>query len=212
MWKDSNAKNIFSDSQYSVVELKSNTGDNIVSYGTAVIIDDEGVIISNAHMVTYKSSGLYIEYENYSIRFSFETEYRMVSLVKYDLEQDIAVLRLEDITNLTYKGIDVDYELMLETGDIVYAIGNGMNHGIGMTEGLICLPQVNIEYNGIIRRVIQCDLVINEGNSGGALLNSKGQLIGITTFRTKDISGNINYGIAYCIPINQVLEYLDTKL
>ncbi|MDR2266034.1 MAG: trypsin-like serine protease [Christensenellaceae bacterium] len=49
---------------------------------------------------------------------------------------------------------------------------------------------------------------MNEGNSGGALLNSRGQLIGITTFRTKDSKGNPIYGIAYCIPMDVVLDYI----
>ncbi|UKI50761.1 MAG: S1C family serine protease [Clostridium sp.] len=75
--------------------------------------------------------------------------------------------------------------LKISSGDKVYAIGNGMNHGIGINEGIISLPQVNIEYENNVRNVIQCDLIINEGNSGGALLDSKGRLIGITTFRLK---------------------------
>lgn len=60
------------------------------------------------------------------------------------------------------------------------------------------------------RNVIQCDLIINEGNSGGALLDSKGRLIGITTFRLKDYSGNVIYGIAFCIPIRDVIDYLNS--
>ena len=52
------------------------------------------------------------------------------------------------------------------------------------------------------------DLTIAQGNSGGALLNEKGKLIGITTFRTKDNSGNVIYGIVYCISINIVLDYI----
>ena len=51
--------------------------------------------------------------------------------------------------------------------------------------------------------------MINEGNSGGALLNEKGDLIGITTFRLKDSSYNVIYGMAFAIPINTVLSYLD---
>ena len=68
---------------------------------------------------------------------------------------------------------------------------------------------MNIDYEDNIRNVIQCDLVINEGNSGGALLNERGELIGITTFRLKDSADEIIYGIAFSIPVNLVLSYLN---
>lgn len=84
-----------------------------------------------------------------------------------------------------------------------------MNHSIGITQGLVSLPQVNINYEDNNRNVIQCDLIINEGKSGGALLDEKGRLIGSTTFRLRDSLGNIIYGIAFCIPINTVLDYLN---
>ena len=83
-----------------------------------------------------------------------------------------------------------------------------LNNWLSITEGIISIPQINIEYEGINKIVIQWDLVINEGNSGGALINKKGQLIGITTFRLKDDKGNIIYGVAFCIPIQKGVEYL----
>lgn len=68
---------------------------------------------------------------------------------------------------------------------------------------------MNIIYEEKTRAVIQCDLTIAQGNSGGALLDKKGRLVGITTFRTKDNSGNVIYGIVYCIPINIVLNNIN---
>lgn len=198
---------IFNDSQTSIVELKSKTGEDIISYGSAVFIDENGTLVSNAHMVSYKQSGVYKEFELFEIRFSFENEYREVSLIKYDLNKDISILKLNDITDVNFKKIDLGDSSKLSSGDKVYAIGNGMNHGIGITQGLISLPQVNIEYEDNTRNVIQCDLVINEGNSGGALLDDRGRLIGITTFRLKDNLGNVIYGMAFCIPINIVMEF-----
>lgn len=210
IWKTPSSKTIFTNSQSSIVEFKSQTGETIVSYGTAVFIDDEGTLISNAHMVTYKQAGIYKEFESFEIRFSFENEYREVSLIKYDLNIDISILKLNDIENVAFDKIDLGDISNLSSGDKVYAIGNGMNHGIGITQGLVSLPQVNINYNNTIRNVVQCDLVINEGNSGGALLDERGRLIGITTFRLKDNNGNIIYGIAFCVPINIVLDYITT--
>lgn len=198
---------IFKNSQSSVVELKSQTDESLISYGTAVFISNDGHLVTNAHVVTYKHGGEYKMFESYEIRFSFETEYRKVSLIRYDLEKDISILKLDDITNVEFKKNNLKININLSSGDRVYAIGNGMNHGIGISKGIISLPQVNIEYEGIIKNVIQCDLIINEGNSGGALLDEYGNLIGITTFRLKDSSGNVIYGIAYCIPIDVVVNY-----
>lgn len=210
IWKAPSSQEIFKDSQQYVVELKSQTGEDIISYGSAVFIKGDGTLVSNAHMVTYKQSGIYKEFEAFEIRFSFETDYREVSLVKYDLNMDVSILKLNDINGVKFKSADLSDSTRLASGDKVYAVGNGMNHGIGLTQGLISLPEVNIDYEDNIRNVIQCDLIINEGNSGGALLDERGKLIGITTFRLKDNNGNIIYGIAFCIPINVVNEYLNS--
>lgn len=199
---------IFDNSLFSIVELKSQTNDSLISYGSAIFIEDDGTLVSNAHVVTYKQLGVYKEFESFEIRFSFENEYREVSLIKYDLSQDIAILKLKNTENAKYKSIKYGDSSKILSGDKVYAIGNGMNHGIGINEGIISLPQVNIEHEDNIRNVIQCDLIINDGNSGGALLDNRGRLIGITTFRLKDNSGNIIYGIAFCIPISEVIDYL----
>lgn len=93
-------------------------------------------------------------------------------------------------------------------GDKVYAIGNTSNYGIGISEGIISVPEVNVKYDNISRLVIQADINISFGNSGGALLNSKGQLIGITTFRTKDNYGNVNYGFTYSIPLKTIIRFI----
>ena len=82
------------------------------------------------------------------------------------------------------------------------------NYGISMTSGYISIPHINVSYNEKIRNVIQCDLTISDGNSGGALVDSKGKLIGLTTFRLKDASNNVIYGISYSIPVSAIMEYI----
>ncbi|MCF0116586.1 MAG: trypsin-like peptidase domain-containing protein [Bacilli bacterium] len=96
-------------------------------------------------------------------------------------------------------------------GDKVYAIGNTSNFGLGISEGIISVPEVNVIYDNINRLVIQVDINVSSGNSGGALLNNKGKLIGITTFRIKDNNGNVSYGFAYAIPMKVVLEFVERK-
>ena len=83
-----------------------------------------------------------------------------------------------------------------------------MNYGISISQGIVSMPKVIIDYNEKDKEMIQADINISEGNSGGALLNQNGKLIGITTFRTKDQNGNIIYGNAFAIPINDVVLYI----
>lgn len=207
IWKKKSAKEIINDARKSVVELKSQTGDDLINYGSAIFILDDSTLVSNAHLVTYKQNEIYIEYESFQIRFAFENDYRDVSLIKYDLDKDISFLKLNDLTDVNFKKIETEYKI--EAGEKVYAIGNALNHGLSITQGIVSLVSVNISYENNIRNVIQCDLQISEGNSGGALLNEKGKLIGITTFRLKDDFGNIIYGLAFSIPINVVIDYLN---
>ena len=206
--KENNQNDFFSDSKFYTVELKSSNSLDDNSFGTAVFIDDDGTLVSNAHMVTYKKAGMYKEFTKFEIRFSFEDEYRGASLINYDLTLDIALLKIVNSNDINYKKVKIGNDYNISSGDKVYAIGNGMNHGIGISEGIISIPRVNIIYEEIVRTVIQCNLTINEGNSGGALLDDDGRLIGITTFRLKDSSGNIIYGIAFCIPVSIVMNYV----
>ena len=203
------ANEIFKNSINSIVELKV-SDETTTAYGTAVFINNNGTLVSNAHLVSYKKNGVYQEFKTFEIRFSYENDYHEVSLIKYDLDEDISFLKFgNNENNISYSSIKTSDSDSLSYGNTVYAIGNALNHGLSITKGIISIPTINIEYNDYTRKVIQCDLMINEGNSGGALLNEKGDLIGITTFRLKDSSYNVIYGMAFAIPINTVLSYLD---
>jgi S1-C subfamily serine protease len=201
------ADDIFLNNAHSVVELKAESQEIGESFGTAEFVSKEGKLITNAHVVTYTKLSVTYTFENFYIRFMDSSEYLPVTLEKYDPDLDIAVL--------SYVGNDHKFtpckigdSSKLKSGQTVYAMGNSMNYGISISQGIVAVPLVNIQYSNLTRSVIQCDLTITEGNSGGALFDERGQLVGGTTFRTKDNSGNIVYGISYCVPINAVLEYI----
>lgn len=202
-----NAQEIYSRSLNSVVEVKAVSENVGESFGTGEIISSDGKIVTNAHVVTYTRAGAVKEFDNYFVRFAFEEEYREVSLEKYQTENDLAVLKFKRDFPSPAKPVKCGESNKVRSGDVVYAVGNASNYGIGVFRGIVSVPYVNIEIDNITRRVIQCDLTIAAGNSGGALLNEHGELVGITTFRTKDNSGNVIYGIVYCIPVNTVLEF-----
>lgn len=201
------ANTIYQDNLKSIVELKAFTDNIGESFGTAEFIDKDGTLITNAHVVIYKRLGTAHQFDEYSIRFADEGNYHSVELIKYDIELDIAVLQLTE-TTCNFNVIKLGKSSGLKSGDKIYAIGNTVNYGLSISQGIVGIPLLNIEYSGTIRSVIQCDLTIADGNSGGALLDERGRLVGITTFRTKDYSGNIVYGIAYCIPIDLIMEFI----
>ncbi len=168
-----------------------------------------GTIVTNAHVITYKNLGQSYPFETISIRLIDEQDFRKIDIVKYDLDLDIAVLKLTCDRSL--KPIKIGDDSKLDYGDKVYAIGNMSNYGISLTTGHIAIPHINVTYNNNTRNVIQCDLTISDGNSGGALIDENGKLVGITTFRLKDQTNNIIYGICYCIPVNTVMEYIKSN-
>lgn len=204
--KPLSAGGIFNIAKDSVVEIMAETEDVGVSYGSGVIVAKNGTIVTNAHVITYKDLGQSYAFDKISIRLIDEQDFREVNIVKYDLDLDIAVLKLTCNRNL--KAIKIGDDSKLDYGDKVYGIGNMSNYGISLTTGYVAIPHINVIYNEITRNVIQCNLTISDGNSGGALIDQDGKLVGITTFRLKDQTNNIIYGISYCIPVNTVMEYI----
>ena len=204
------ASSIFNLCKASVLEIKAETENVGISYGTAELISTDGTMITNAHIVTYTQLGARHTFDNIAVRFVDEENFRDVELIKFDADLDIAVLKLVEIDR-KITPIKIGDDNKLNAGDNIYAIGNLSNYGLSITSGIISIPHINVTYNDYTRTVIQCDLTISDGNSGGALVNSKGELVGLTTFRLKDQSNNIIYGISYCIPINTVLEYIESN-
>ena len=199
---------IFKTASTFVIELKAESGVG-TSYGSGVIINQDGKIITNAHVVTYSQAGEINTFDTYWARFINQEDYLPLTLLNYDTDKDLAILQFtQEQSNLSYATMS---STALETGDTVYAVGNSQNYGISLTQGIISIPRINSLYEEQEKTVIQSDLIITAGNSGGALLNSKGQLIGITTFRTKDLQGNIVYGLAYSIPNDIITSYINEQ-
>lgn len=201
-----NAHDIFYMNINNILEIKASTESVGESYGTGVIYDSSGLLITNAHVISYTSLGETKIFDTYEIRFVAKEDYQSAKLIKYDTDLDLAVLKIDD-ESIRYDAIEFGKH-NYSYGDKVYAIGNTSNYGIGISEGIISVPEVNVKYDNISRLVIQADISISSGNSGGALLNSKGQLIGITTFRTKDNYGNVNYGFTYSIPLKTIIRFI----
>lgn len=198
-FSEKDAHDVFKDNYRSIVEIRATEGEDI-GYGSGVVISGDGKIITNAHVVVYDEDNLFDKVE---IRFSYEQSYREVKVLKHDTNLDLALLKLDYVeTEAIELGNKYDY------GNKVYAIGNGSNYGLSITEGIISNPELIIELSNKNVLAIQSNLIISEGNSGGALLDKDGNLIGITTFRLKDNSNRVIEGICYSVPIKVVKEFI----
>lgn len=95
-FKNKSANDIYSDNINSIVEVKSTTEDIGESFGTGVIYNSQGYLITNAHVISYKSLGENILFETYEIRFPLLENYQSATFVKVDYELDLAILKIND--------------------------------------------------------------------------------------------------------------------
>lgn len=156
--------------------------------GSGVIMDPRGYILTNSHVVRDRSHILVSLSDGRAIR---------AKLVGMDSETDLAVIKI-DLKNLPV--IAVGNSDKLQVGDVVLAIGNPFGLGSTVTQGIIsALGRTAVGLSNI-ENFIQTDVALNPGSSGGALINTQGQLIGINTgIYTR--SGGYQ-GVSFAIPVN----------
>lgn len=184
--------------------------------GSGVIISEDGYIITNNHVVsTAGSSSYYAITEATGLKvklYGDDTEYE-AKIIGTDAYTDLAVIKIEK-NGLTPAVLgDSD---KLQVGEFVMALGNPLGMDFSVTAGIV--SAVNREVSGsdgTTYLAIQTDAAINSGNSGGALVNSNGEVIGINNLK---LSGTGIEGIGFAIPINsttdvvsQLIEYKTVK-
>jgi S1-C subfamily serine protease len=167
--------------------------------GSGFIIDKSGIIVTNAHVVqdsnTLASKITVVLSDNEEVN---------AKLLGTDPSTDIAVLKI-DPGNRSLKVLKLGNSSRLQVGDTVYAIGSPFELEGTMTEGIVSALNRTIESpnpNFMIRGAIQTDAAVNPGNSGGPLINSSGEVIGINS-QIASSSGSFA-GIAFAIPSNTV--------
>jgi serine protease Do/serine protease DegQ len=170
--------------------------------GSGVIISPDGYIVTNHHVVQGMRGR---EADEIIVRLNDETEYQ-ATLIGSDSKTDVAVLKIEASKPLPVVTL-ADSDL-LRVGDVVFAIGNPLDVGLTATQGIVSATgrnrQGQILGPGSYENFIQTDASINLGNSGGALVDAWGRLIGINTAIVSGSGGSI--GIGFAIPVNMVLN------
>jgi serine protease Do len=171
------------------------------SLGSGVIVDEDGYILTNNHMVTGAGEAAA---DKIKVTLSDKREFD-AKLVGRDPDTDVAVIKI-DANGLPAARLGDSDEL--QVGEWVLAIGNplGLTHTV--TAGIISATGRSNMGLAEYEDFIQTDASINRGNSGGPLVNIKGEVIGINTaIATTGVPGNI--GIGFSIPINMARNVMD---
>ena len=170
-----------------------------VGTGSGVIISADGYIVTNNHVIDGASE--------LEITLNNKKKYKAV-LVGSDAANDIALLKIESNTNLPY--VPFANSDNIKIGEWVLAVGNPYNLTSTVTAGIVSAKGRDLEGNRNIESFIQTDAAVNPGNSGGALVNGRGELIGINTAISTKTGSFIGYSFA--VPSNIAKKIIDDIL
>ncbi|MCM1506896.1 MAG: trypsin-like peptidase domain-containing protein [Ruminococcus flavefaciens] len=176
--------------------------------GTGIVMSDDGYIITNAHVIYDDSEYDCGEAVEVSVVFDDETEHD-AKIIAYDTETDLAVLKVNE-TGLTPAEFGDSDDLRV--GELVIAVGNPLGFDLfgSVTSGIVSAKNRKIDINEKSMTLIQTDAAINSGNSGGPLLNSSGQVIGINSAKMSSSYGSASVeGLGFAIPINEAKVIID---
>lgn len=202
--------------EYSVSSIfYRNMTNTATAEGSGIIISEDGYILTNNHIINTSSNSSYYEVGKANkvtvTLYQDETEYE-ATIVGTDEETDLAVLKI-DKTGLT--AAELGNSSSVQVGEFAMAIGNPLGMQSSVSSGMISAVNRKVTSEGKTYTLIQTDTAINSGNSGGALVNSKGQIIGVNTLK---MSGSGIEGMGFAIPIDsakpiyeQLIQYNKVK-
>ncbi len=174
--KDSTSEDfsgIIEDSLQSVVTIRTD-----ISQGTGFIISQDGFLVTNAHILSGAREMYILDYQQNK---------HSAELIGYNVTFDIALLKMSG----EYNPLDIGNSNEVQIGEKVIAIGNPLGLQFSVSEGIV--SALNREGINAINAYIQTDAALNPGNSGGPLINKRGQVIGINNFK---VGGGENLGFA----------------
>lgn len=165
------------------------------SIGSGVIMNTTGYILTNAHVIQ-NANEIHI-----TLNDGRQAEAQLIGL---DTDTDLAVVNIQ-LENLPQ--IPIGNSTDIKIGDIVLAIGNPYNFGQTVTQGIVSATSRKRRGISYFDDFIQTDADINQGNSGGALVNAAGELIGINTAIISSSGGSEGIGLA--TPVNQAVDVMN---
>ena len=169
--------------------------------GTGVVLTSDGEILTNAHVIEDATEVV--------VRFAGETEPRVAKILASDLGNDLALIKV-DVTGLIAATFAKPGSVQI--GDTVVAIGYALalDGGPTVTSGIVSALKRTIETDsGALNSLIQTDAAISSGNSGGPLVNLKGEVVGINTAVARGDSESAANNIGFSISVDEVLIVIE---
>ncbi len=199
--------NVTTNSMFSMFGSGRSTTSEAKASGSGIIISKDGYILTNNHVVDSKSESVYYEIsEATAVKvklYNDDKEYD-ATIVGKDSQTDLAVLKI-DANNLT--AAEFSDSDSIKIGEFAMAVGNPLDLGTTITCGVISAVNREVsDDDGKKFNCIQTDAAINSGNSGGALVNSDGKVIGVNTLK---VSSTGVEGIGFAIPINSTKNVIN---
>ena len=191
---------IYRENIASIVSIRGSKGDGM-SLGTGVVMSEDGYIITNSHVI--EGCGAV------DVVLQDERVFQAL-LVGQDAQSDLAVLKI-DCAGLT--PAQFGDSTLLEVGDAVAAIGNPLGEELRgtMTDGIISAINRDVNVDGYTMVLLQTTAALNSGNSGGALINDRGQVVGITNLKMRAYDNTVE-GLGFAIPTTTVKTVVDALI
>lgn len=186
---------------FSVPYEASGAGSGVVFYS-----DENRVAIATNNHVIEDANSVYVTFNGdvsvpaKVIGTKSDSDLAVLTVSWSDLQEN----GIDHVTTAVFGDSDA-----LEVGDEVIAIGNAMGQGISATDGIISMTEQSISVDGNMLSVLQTSAAINSGNSGGALVNSAGEVIGINTAK---YNSSMAEGMGYAIPSNVITPIVEELL
>ena len=196
---------------YDYSKWGSTNKDTVLLSGSGFIFAPEGLVATNFHVVA--------GYDSLFVKTSTGKFYN-ATLLYIEEKNDIAILKITDNEEVDFPFVKLGNSDDLKTGNNVYAIGSPLGFEYTLSQGIVAAIRENekVTFNdpdtwavteNIFDKVIQITAAISPGNSGGALINSKGEVVGITTY-SYGFYGNLNFAIAINT-LKRIISQIDFK-
>lgn len=190
----------------SIVEISA-SATGISSDSSGIILNTDGYVLTNAHCITYEDEQENTqEYSTIKCNFKNDSTQYTMEIIAYDVDKDFAIIKFIN-KPLNLQPITIQDSDNVKLGDNAVGIGNALGIGLSVTAGHISDTAKSWGSN---YEVLQTDTALNPGNSGGALLNDYGQLIGMVTFKllvSEDVfAENMNLALT----TNSIIDYIDS--
>ncbi|MFM9137374.1 MAG: S1C family serine protease [Actinomycetota bacterium] len=193
--------NVLADSVVTISSVVDDGFESGEATGTGVVLTADGEILTNAHVVDGASE--------VRVRFAGETEPRMAKVTASEIGNDLALLKI-DATGL--KPVTFAQPDTVRVGDTVVAIGYALalDGGPTVTSGIIsALKRTIVTDSGALNGLIQTDAPISSGNSGGPLVNLRGEVVGINTAVARGDAMSAANNVGFSIGVEEVLRVVE---